>query len=294
MGMELMQQTSDQLNQPPPDYPLITVIVAVYNGARTLQQCIDSITQQSYPARELIVIDGGSTDGTVRLLEQNKEKIDYWVSERDGGIYDAWNKGVRQAKGAWICFLGADDFFWERQVLARASEQLVSLPENIRVAYGQVMLLTNNGARQYPIGEPWGEIKERFKQFMCIPHPGTMHHRSLFEQRGYFDDSFRIAGDYELLLRELKIADAFFISDLIMVGMRQGGISSSPTNTLKSIWEIWRAQRKNGRNFPGRIWLMALTRAYARLLLVNLFGESAVTGLLDFRRRKMRMGKPVE
>lgn len=289
-----MQQICARLNQPPPDYPLITVIVAIYNGARTLQQCIDSIAQQSYPAKELIVIDGASTDGTVEIVEQNQEKIAYWVSEPDRGIYNAWNKGLTQAKGEWICFLGADDFFWDRQVLARSSEQLVNLPENIRVAYGQVMLLNNDGARQYPIGEPWEKIKKRFKQFMCIPHPGAMHRRSLFELRGYFDDSFCIAGDYELLLRELKIEDAFFISNVILVGMRQGGVSSNPTYSLASIWEIWRAQRKHGRNFPGRIWLMALTRGYARLLLVKLLGERTATRLLNFRRRIMGLGKPIE
>lgn len=294
MGVNLIEQTNGRLNHGVPYYPLITVIVAIYNGARTLQQCIDSIAQQSYPAKELIVIDGASTDGTVGILKQNMEKISHWVSEPDRGIYDAWNKGLAQAKGEWICFLGADDYFWERQVLVQVSEQLVSLPEKIRVAYGQVMLLNNDGARQYPIGEPWEKIKERFKQFMCIPHPGAMHRRSLFELHGYFDDSFCIAGDYELLLRELKTEDAFFIPDVILVGMRQGGISSNPTYSLASIWEIWRAQRKHGRKFPGRIWLMALIRVYARLLLVKLLGERTVTRLLNFRRKIMGLDKPIE
>ena len=91
--------------------PLITIIIAVFNGAKTLQQCIDSVAQQSYPNKELIIIDGGSKDGTLDLLKANSEKIDYWVSETDNGIYNAWNKGLAQANGDWICFLGADDFF---------------------------------------------------------------------------------------------------------------------------------------------------------------------------------------
>ncbi|MEQ1667696.1 MAG: glycosyltransferase [Sulfuriferula sp.] len=90
--------------------PLISIIIAVYNGKATLQQCIDSVVQQTYSNKELIIIDGGSKDGTVELLEENRNKFSYWESEPDRGIYNAWNKGLTQAKGEWICFLGADCF----------------------------------------------------------------------------------------------------------------------------------------------------------------------------------------
>ncbi|MGZ5077143.1 MAG: glycosyltransferase family 2 protein, partial [Methylobacter sp.] len=221
--------------------PLISVIVAVFNGAKTLQQCIDSVAQQTYVNKELIIIDGGSKDGTADLLEANRDKLGYWVSEPDNGIYNAWNKGLAQAKGEWICFVGADDFFWDPQALERMASALTAIPAEIRVAYGQIMLLNNDGENLYPIGEPWQQAKERFKQVMSIPHPGLMHRRSLFERHGNFDESFRIGGDYELLLRELKEADAVFVPDLIMVGMRQGGISSSPANSIESMWDIRRA-----------------------------------------------------
>jgi len=211
--------------------PLLTVIVAVFNGAATLQQCIDSVAQQTYPNKELIIIDGGSRDGTVDLLEANREQISYWISEPDRGIYNAWNKGLARAKGEWICFLGADDYFWDAQVLERMAAQMEKLPPDIRVVYGQIMMVNSDGTSLYPVGEPWEKIKGRFRQVMCIPHPGAMHRRGLFEQHGQFDESFHIAGDYELLLRELKVADAFFISDLVTVAMRQGGISSTPANS---------------------------------------------------------------
>lgn len=154
---------------------LISIIVAVFNGAKTLQQCIDSVAQQTYANRELIIIDGGSTDGTVDLLKANDEQIKYWVSEPDKGIYNAWNKGLSQAKGDWICFLGTDDYFWDAQVLERMAELLEKLPPDIRVAYSQIILLNNNGESLYPIGEPWEKIKNRFKQVMCIPHQGPRH-----------------------------------------------------------------------------------------------------------------------
>ena len=267
--------------------PLITVIVAVFNGAKTLQQCIDSVAQQTYANKELVIIDGGSTDATVDLLKANQEKISYWISEPDKGIYNAWNKGLLQAKGDWICFLGADDYFWDAQVLHLMVSQLVMIPSDIRVAYGQIMLLNNDGESLYPIGEPWEKIMDRFKQVMCIPHQGVMHRSSLFEQNGLFDESFRITGDYELLLRELKKGNAAFIPDLITTGMRQGGISSDPENTLVTMREIRRAQRMHGQPLPGWIWMTAMARVYVRLLLWRIFGEGMTRRALDLYRRMM-------
>ena len=266
---------------------LITIIIAVFNGAKTLQQCIDSVAQQSYPNKQLIIIDGGSTDGTVELLQANDQSISYWVSEPDAGIYNAWNKGLKQANGEWICFLGADDYFWDDQVLASMSKFLVKLPVNIRVAYSQIMLLSENGQELYLSGEPWQKVKQRFKELMSIPHPGTMHRRDLFEQHGYFDESFRIAGDYELLLRDLKTADAEFIPDLVTVGMLQGGISSNPKNTLLQLHEVRRAQQKHGLKMPSIKWLMAVLRVYIRLFLWRVIGEKATLKALDSGRRIM-------
>jgi glycosyltransferase involved in cell wall biosynthesis len=267
--------------------PLISVIIAIYNGKATLQQCLDSVTQQTYGNVELIVVDGGSTDGTVDLIAANSQKLAYWISEQDRGIYNAWNKALAQAKGDWICFLGADDFLWDEQVLARMVAQLILIPPNIRVAYGQIMLLNNEGDTLYPVGEPWSKVKERFKQAMCIPHPAVMHRRSLFMQNGDFDESFRIAGDYELLLRELKVNDAFFVRGVLMTGMRQGGVSSDPVNTLLGLREVRAAQRNNGQRWPGFVWLTALARSYTRSLLWRLAGEKTARKLLDVGRRLM-------
>ena len=267
--------------------PLISIIVAVFNGAKTLQQCIDSVAHQSYPNKELIIIDGGSNDGTFDLLKANNEQIKYWISEPDKGIYNAWNKGLIQAKGEWICFLGADDYLLNAQVLEKMAAALEQLSAEIHVAYGQVMLLSNEGESLFAVGEPWLTIKDRFKQVMCIPHQGVMHRHSLFEQNGKYDESFRIAGDYELLMRELKTGDAMFIPDLITTGMRQGGISSDPVNTLVTIREIRRAQRMHVQRLPGWIWMAATARVYVRLLLWRLLGEGVTRKLLDIYRRMM-------
>lgn len=274
------------MNQESP--PFITIIVAVFNGQKTLQQCINSISQQTYLNKELIIVDGGSTDGSVDLLVANQENISYWISEPDKGIYNAWNKGLSQAKGDWICFLGADDYFWDGQVLGQVVNQLQKLPSEIRVAYGKIMLVDANRQSLFAIGEPWGKIKKRFKQLMCIPHPGAMHHKSLFAEVGHYDETFRIAADYELLLRELKNNDAFYIPNLISVGMMQGGISSDPVNSLLCMKEIRHAQKINGLGGPGCVWLMAIARMYVRFLLWRLLGEGLTLKIADLYRSIMK------
>ncbi|MNJ96118.1 PGL/p-HBAD biosynthesis glycosyltransferase [compost metagenome] len=269
--------------------PLLSVIVAVFNGVETLQQCIDSVVSQTYSNIELIIIDGASKDGTVSLLEANKGKIHYWISEQDGGIYSAWNKGVAKAKGEWICFLGADDYLWSMQSISELEKELTKLPSSVLIAYGQVMLLNESAQNIHLVGEPWLDIKDRFKQVMCIPHQGVLHRRSLFEKKGHFDESFRIAGDYEFLLRELRDNDAVFIAGPVVTGMRQGGISSAPENSLRALKEIRKAQVLHGLKYPGRIWVGAFIRSHIKVWLWGLFGEVRVRRILDFYRRMVKL-----
>ncbi len=265
--------------------PLISIVVAVFNGKTTMQQCIDSVAQQTYPNKELIVIDGGSKDGTVDLLKANREKIAYWNSEPDSGIYNAMNKGVAQAQGEWICFMGADDYLWDAQVLEKLAGQLKKLPTDIHIAYGQIMMVDADGTNLYPQGEPWEKIKGQFQQAMCIPHQGVMHRRSLFKLHGKFDESFRIAGDYELLLRELKTGDAEFIPEIIVAAQRIGGISTSSANYFRTLREYMRAQRRHVQLLPGKYLLNAITNEFFRRVLWNVFGEKSARRLLDLRRR---------
>ncbi|MHB8390785.1 MAG: glycosyltransferase [Acidobacteriaceae bacterium] len=87
------------------------MITAIYNGEKYIAGCLESVLQQDYPGIEHIVLDGGSTDQTVDILRRYDDRVEYWASEPDNGVYDAWNKGLTEARGDWICFLGADDEF---------------------------------------------------------------------------------------------------------------------------------------------------------------------------------------
>ncbi len=274
-----------KLNQQ--DGPLISIITATFNAALCLPDAIRSVRAQRYPNVEWIVIEGGSTDATVELLSANETAIDYWVSEPDDGIYNAWNKGLAKATGDWICFLGADDYFWGELTLQQVAPRLAEIDENVLVAYAQITLLNGKGESIHLAGEPWEKIKSRFNQIMCLNHQGVLHRRRLFELHGKFDESFRIAGDYELLLRELPKGDAEFLPGIIFAGMRQGGVSSSPKNSLALLHEIRRAQKLHGRGLPGMVWMMAAARTYLRLFIWRVLGESRARRLLDIGRRIM-------
>ena len=92
----------------------VSIIISVLNGAKTLQSCLDSIALQDYNDIELVVVDGGSSDGTIQILGKNEDIITSWLSEPDSGNYDAWNKGLEIVTGEYICFIGCDDCFAER------------------------------------------------------------------------------------------------------------------------------------------------------------------------------------
>ena len=269
--------------------PYISVIVAVFNGERTLSQCLESITQQTCRDIELIVIDGGSSDESVSILKRNDSLIQYWISQPDRGVYHAWNKALQHAKGEWVCFLGADDFFWNKHVLKRMLDLLDQVSPNVDLVYGQVMLLTSDGTPIYPIGQGWGDIGAQLKKMMCIPHPGSMHRRTLFESHGLFDEAYRIAGDYEMFLRAFvdNQTQEFFIPDFVTVGMRHGGLSSNPRNSLLALREMRIAQKMHGVALPSGTWILAIILVCTRLLVWRVLGEKNGKTVIDIARRMM-------
>jgi glycosyltransferase involved in cell wall biosynthesis len=240
--------------------PEVSVVVAVKNGADSLQRCLDSIAAQCEVSRETIVIDGGSTDGTRDLLDANARggTITAFVSEPDGGLYEALNKGVRRSRGDWICFVGCDDAFHDASAL-RTILDAARGPQASRIVYGRLNLVTPRGAVAETVGMPWARARPRFLAGLMLPHPGTLHHRTLFEEHGLFDESYRIAGDYELLLRELRTRDALFV-ERVVVDMRVRGVSARPETIHRALREVARARAAHG---------LAGTPARLRVLLVT-------------------------
>ncbi|MBT9168241.1 MAG: PGL/p-HBAD biosynthesis glycosyltransferase [Syntrophomonadaceae bacterium] len=265
--------------------PKISVIVAVLNGKATLQRCIDSIVRQTFHKWEIIAMDGGSADGTVDILKANDDSIAYWESEPDRGIYHAWNKALGHVKGEWICFMGADDFFWNSEVLEKMVPYLEREAARTRIVYGRVNVLSENGNLLGQYGRPWGQIRRSFRELASIPHQGVFHHHSLFDVHGKFDESLCIAGDYELLLRELKEGHAVFVPDIEVAGMQHGGVSSDPIYSLQALREIGRAAKKHEVGGLRLRWRWVYTKAYVRWLLKCVFGESFAGRITDIYRQ---------
>jgi glycosyltransferase involved in cell wall biosynthesis len=263
--------------------PLITVIVAVYNGAKTLQRCIDSVTNQTYPDKELIIIDGGSTDGTVDILMANNSKITYWQSEPDNGIYNAWNKALDHTKGDWIYFLGSDDYLWKSSVFEEIMPYMIKAEsEGMRIVYGQVARVTENDEICCVDGYPWeytwrGIIIDGICTF---EHQGMFHHRSFFELYGDFDESFKIAGDYELLIRAFKNGgNALLVNGLIVAGMQTGGVTNNSTMLVK---EVAKARRNNRLRVITIPWLISYVWAICYPFFNYIIGDKCVRYLIHF------------
>ncbi len=271
--------------------PTITVVVAVFNGAATLRRCLDSVLGQTYAAAtQLIVMDGGSTDGTVEILQSYGPRIGCWESQPDRGIYHAWNKALERAVGDWVCFIGSDDYFWRPDVLALMAPHLSGAAPGVRLVYGRMAVVSKTGSLIRMEGVPWEEARRGFFATNTIPHPGLFHHRRLFEEHGGFDESFKIVGDYDLLLRELKTGSALFVPDVVTVGFQHGGVSNSPAAMGGMLQELGRLRRHHrlpaaaGLGRSKVFWKMRVTAGVVRLV-----GDGGFRFLADaFRRLRGR------
>jgi len=202
----------------------VTVITATFNAGKTLVHLINSIINQSDTNYELILIDGGSKDNTVDIIKQYSSYIFYWISEPDNGIYDAWNKGIQKASGNWIMFLGADDTLNPdalKQYRAFISNRQ---DKDLQYISSRVEMVDLQGRSIRIKGWPWQW--PRFLKDMTVAHTGSLHAKSLFGKYGLFDTSYKITGDYELLLRPRDKLKAAFMNE-VTVRMSEGGASDS-------------------------------------------------------------------
>jgi glycosyltransferase involved in cell wall biosynthesis len=175
--------------------PLISVITVVYNGAATLESTLLSVLEQTYSRVEYILVDGGSTDGTLQLIDRYKTRIAAWTSERDKGVYDAMNKGLRMATGDWVYFLGSDDRLQDKEVL----NDIFSDPatRDYDLLYGDVTSPSYKGLYDGPF---------TFEKLLSrnISHQAIFYKRARFESLGGYDLHFRMHADWDLNIRWFK------------------------------------------------------------------------------------------
>ena len=235
--------------------PFFSVVVATYNASATVRKCLDSLLSQSEKP-EILVIDGASKDSTVDIVQDYADRQGIkFISERDQGVFDAWNKGVRLAHGRWLIFVGADDYYSDPDSLAFLRAQLDLAADTVEVVYGKVEVVDNSGRIISTENQPWTLCEKLLPVNMPFTHTGTAHKRSLFEGR-QFNPEFRIAGDYHFLYPSLAKRKPLYLSKYI-VQMGDGGLSNSVKNRICLIREIKRIQLENNvrNSLKQRAWL---------------------------------------
>lgn len=200
----------------------ISIIVATYNSEKTLRRCIDSILPQLEPDGELLIIDGNSKDTTMEIVRSYGAKIAYSVSEPDRGVYDAWNKGIKKARGRWIAFVGSDDLMLP-DAFSHYRSFFALYGEDFDLVCGKLYFINAEEEILRKVGEPWNwkKLAHRRLQFA---HPGMLHNKRIFERIGTFDISYRICADSDFLQRLGPNSSGGFI-DEYLVKMSQGGMS---------------------------------------------------------------------
>jgi len=207
--------------------PTISVICAVYNRQHVVADALESILGQSYPAVETVVIDGMSTDRTPEVVQQFGDRIDVSVREKDDGIYDALNKGIRHASGNVIGFLHADDMLADSEVLADVGR--IFEDQSVDAVYGELLYVAEDDISR--IVRYWDERPyraQRFRLGWMPPHPTVYLRREVYEQFGDFRTDLGTAADYELMVR-LMVKHQIRVKFLprVMVKMRVGGKSNA-------------------------------------------------------------------
>jgi len=226
----------------------ISLITVSYNSASTIGTTLESVAAQNYLELEYIIVDGGSSDSTLDIVDQFSELVTLCISEPDQGIYDAMNKGVQRATGEVVGILNSDDFYLNDHVLHEVATLFAADPE-LEVVLGDVDFVNdddlNQPVRRYLTGnfKPW-----MFRFGFMPPHPPVFVRKSAYDRVGLYKLGYKIAADFDLLTRLLLVDRARYqIANKTWVRMRTGGAS---TNGLKSnlisTKEILRSLKENG------------------------------------------------
>ena len=228
----------------------ISLVTVTFNSYRTLRDTIQSVLSQTYPDIEYIIVDGCSQDKTIDIIKEYEPLFHghlRWISEKDNGLYDAMNKGIRMATGDIIGIINSDDFYHRKDTVMKVSEAFKN--DDIQAVYGDVRFVNpqnlDKTVRYYSSKRFTPEI---FRFGFMPAHPTFFTYRKYFEEFGYYKTDYKIAADYELLIRFLyvhQLKSQYLPFDFMK--MRTGGTSTASirSNILLNK-EIVRACKENG------------------------------------------------
>jgi len=242
-----------------PSLPLISVITVVKNGAETLRATLESVYAQTYSNIELLVIDGGSDDGTLNILKEHDDRIDLWISEPDGGIYDAMNKALDMASGKYVHFLNADDHYTFSRVLELVMEAFQK--HRPRFVHTNVLMLNDRK------GFGWvrhSNVSRYYYLFKGMPQQAFFYEKSIFDDLGKFDTSYPVVADLEFLLRmTMKHGVRGRYLNTPAVVFLSGGVSGDMKRKKQQREEVLR------KYFPGWALIFLRNKLFERLLTRN-------------------------
>jgi glycosyltransferase involved in cell wall biosynthesis len=242
----------------------VSIITVSFNSAKTIANTIESVLSQDFPEIEYIIIDGNSSDDTIKIIRQYENRISKWISEKDRGMYDAMNKGIAMATGDVIGILNSDDVYTNNHVIS----DLMALLEmqKAQVVFADLILVDQNDDNKVLRYYDSGHFHPDKFRFGWMPaHPTVFVRRELYQVVGPFSTTYQIAADYEMLIRMLAIQKApYAYFSKPVVRMRSGGAS---TAGISRNWilnkEIVRACRENGiysnllmllMKVPAKLW----------------------------------------
>jgi glycosyltransferase involved in cell wall biosynthesis len=252
--------------------PLISVVTVVYNGAATLERTMLSVINQTYKNIEYIIIDGGSADGTVDIIKKHENHLAFWVSEPDRGIYDAMNKGIDKATGEWINFMNCGDCFYNENVVETVFSDKIW---NCAVIYGNTNIYTKGRFHFFIPSrriKRWETVYPMKKRKMA--YTAAFTHQSSFVSRAVmafhkFDDSMKIAADYDFLTKLFWNGDKFEYIDAIVSTFDMEGISSTD-QSLRNREHLLVLKRRK-RIIPVVIYRLKMFRVFAYHLATKFF-----------------------
>lgn len=255
--------------------PFISIIITVLNGAQTLSKCLNSISSQTFSDYELVIIDGGSHDGTLEIIDESIVKNKKVNVLPGAGLYAGLNAGVKLSTGKWLYFIGADDELYSHDTLQKVYEVIKTKDDEAKVIVGKVACIKQGLLLEPKFGSPYMMRHQ-------VHHQGMFYYRAIFTDSLY-NENMRIASDYEFNLRLALIGTPHQSMDIIVCNFGGDGISE---NQFKKGYAEMQQVHKRLFKGIGRLWAMnyfwlrrstgLLLRQYnfseTRLVLKKLFG----------------------
>ena len=224
--------------------PLVSIITVVYNGAKTLEQTIKSVLDQTYENIEYIIIDGLSTDGSIDIIKKYEAQIEFWISEKDSGLYDAMNKGITRAKGEIVGIINSDDWY-EKNAVELIIEAYKKHPEK-KIFHGDRYDIDCSGAKKIRRFNP-SRIKFIYYG-MTYNHPSMFIHKDVYEESSY-NNALISLSDYQFVLTQyIKNKNLFFYIPSAYVNYRLGGVSAK-LSLYEKLYEGYICRKSAGLGF---------------------------------------------